>query len=62
MSFSRKFKSDGEILIEKREDEEGGDGVWTTLEDFGHSGEQKNGMKQVVVEVGAIEDFFVRFS
>ena len=39
MSFSRKFKSDGEILIEKREDEEGGDGVWTTLEDFGHSGE-----------------------
>lgn len=40
MTFSRKFQhSDGEILIEKREEEEGNYRVQTTLEDFDHSGE-----------------------
>lgn len=39
MTFSRKFQhSDGEILIEKREEEEGNYRVQTTLEDFDHSG------------------------
>lgn len=40
MTFSRKFQqSDREILIKKRKEEEGNYKVWTTLEDFDHSGE-----------------------